>query len=335
MDRGSTLNPLVGIADNSHMTSVARALLLDRAAAKAVQTLGSAGVPSILLKGAAIANWLYADGSVRPYSDIDLLVSPADFDRAQVVLAELGYRPRVAGADPSELGAKELDLIGSNRICIDLHHGLIGASGPSQQVWEILASHTTVMSVGGVARVRVLDVPARAAHLALHAAQNGPVDVKAHADLRRGLTMVARSDWEAASKVADEIGAQEAFAAGLRLVEEGRVLATDLGLTHHMSVELVLRTRSATQDALFFERLSDRAGASRKAALFLRKLFPTAATLRESSPLARRGRWGVLCAWAVHPFSVAARLGPAYTAWQRAREAASASAGNAADTGRD
>lgn len=325
---GTTI-PSVGITMPSHMLSIARSLMLDRAAAKAFESLESAGVPSILLKGAAIANWLYMDGSVRPYLDIDLLVSPLDFDKAREVLAGLGYVPRVAGADPSELGAKELDLLGQNNICIDLHHGLIGASGPPEKCWDTLAGHTTSMPVGGAPQVRVLDVPARAAHLALHAAQNGPVDVKAITDLQRGLKMVERSDWEAAAKVADEIEAQEAFAAGLRLVGEGRVLAAELGLTRQMSVELVLRARSATQDALFFERVTETTGANRKMALFARKLFPTVATLRAGSSLARRGALGALCAWAVHPFSVAMRLGPAFIAWHRARRAASATSDSA------
>lgn len=304
---------------DTDILSVARALYLDRAAGRASEHLAAAGVPSILLKGATIATWLYTDGSARSYRDIDLLVSPASLDRAIDHLAELGYVLRVAGANPSELGPKELELVGPGNICIDLHHGLIGADARTEHCWNVLTSRTIGMAVGGAGEVRVLDLPARAMHLALHAAQNGPVDRKALNDLERGLATVSRNDWVEATKVAEEINAVEAFAAGLRLLPAGRVLAEDLGLPCRMSVELTLRTRSVTQDALFFERLAETAGARRKAALLVRKVFPTAATMRVNSGLANRGRWGLLAAWAVHPPSVAARFAPAFLAWHRVR----------------
>ncbi|MDQ3897672.1 MAG: nucleotidyltransferase family protein [Actinomycetota bacterium] len=314
---------MAGATEGTDVFSVARALLLDRAAGRAFQHLAASGVPSILLKGATIATWLYTDGSARPYRDIDLLVSPADFDRAINLLAELGYVLRVAGADASELGPKELELVGPGNVCIDLHHGLLGAEAPPDHCWNVLSGRTIRMSVGGAEEVRVLDVPARAMHLALHAAQNGPVDRKAINDLERGLATLDRSDWVEATKVAEEIGALEAFAAGLRILPAGRVLADDLALTRTMSVELALRTRSVTQNAIFFERLADTAGARNKIRLLVRKMFPTAATLRLNSPLANRGRLGLLCAWAVHPFSVAVRFVPAFLAWFQARRSTS------------
>ena len=311
-------------ATDPETLSVARALLLDRAAARAVEHLDGAGVRSILLKGAAIANWLYTDGSVRSYRDVDLLVSPADFERATMLLGELGYVPLLQGAHSSELGPRELDLIGPGNVLIDLHHGLIGASGAPQHCWEVLAGRSVPMSMGSGRHVPVLDVPARAMHLATHAAQNGPVDAKAIADLERGVAMLSKSVWREAASVAEEIGAQEAFAAGLRLVPGGVVLADDFALTHRMNVELVLRTRSAPQQAIFFERFLATDVTRAKIALLVRQLFPTAANLRLNSAMARRGSWGILCARAIHPFSVASRLGPSLVAWYKARRMAQA-----------
>ena len=303
----------------------ARSLLLDREAARAVKQLRVEGVPSILLKGRTIATWLYDDDEIRPYVDVDLFVPPARFDTAIEVLARLGYRPRLVGADPSELGRKELDLIGPAEVCIDLHHGLLGAAAPSEQVWELLQQHTVRLSLGAGQEVTALDVPARAMHLALHVAQNGPVDVKAVVDLERGLARVGRSDWERAAGLADEIGATEAFAAGLRLVPAGEVLAEELALTRRMSVELALRVRSAPQDALFFERLSEASGVRGKAALVARKVVPTSASLRANSKVASRGPMGLLLARMSHPLSLAIRLGPAFVAWYRTRQAVRAS----------
>lgn len=300
--------------------SVARSLLLDRRARAAVEHLGAAGIPSILLKGAAIATWLYDDGTPRPYKDVDLLVSPAEFDRSIQVLGEIGYRIRLPGAHPAELGPKELDLLGPDDVSIDLHHGLLGVSVSSQRAWDLLVSRCVTMPLAG-GEVRVLDIPARALHLALHAAQNGPIDVKAMSDLVRGIASVSRDDWREAAAVAEAIGATEALAAGLRLVPDGRALADELTLPRGMSVELALRTLSVTQDALFFARFSETRGARAKAALLARKFFPTATTLRANSALASRGWLGLLCVRVMHPFELGIRFVPAFKAWRRAQRA--------------
>ncbi len=307
-------------ASEPSLLAVARSLLLDREAASVVAHLQQAGVPSILLKGAAIATWLYNDGSPRPYCDVDILVSPSHMDRALEALGRLGYAERVRGAHPAEVGPKEVELIGPTNMVIDLHHGLLGATVPSEQCWDVLSGQTVLMTVAATAEVPVLNLPARAMHLALHAAQNGPIDVKAISDLERGLSEAEIEVWQEASRIAKRIGAEQAFAAGLRLVPAGRALADQLSLTRSITVELALRTASVTQDALFFERFSRTHGRREKAALLLRKVFPTPATMRANYALARRGSLGLLCAWVRHPFSLARRFGPAILAWYRARQ---------------
>lgn len=298
----------------------ARMLLLDRAAGSASDRLRSNGIDCILLKGAAIASWLYHD-RVRPYLDVDLLVSPAQFERAAEVLAELGYVHWLEGAAAAELGPKERELFGPEGVCIDLHLGFVGVPGPPQRCWDILAQRTVCFMLADHTEVQVLDIPARTMHLALHAAQNGPIDVKAITDLERGLAQVERVHWEAAAALAKELGAIEAFAAGLRLVPAGVQLAEEFALPKRMTVELLLRTRSAPQQALFFERLREARGARRKVALVTRKLFPTATYLRTHVPMAQHGRTGLWLAWAVHPWSVIRGTTPAFRAWLHARSA--------------
>ncbi|HEV2070899.1 MAG TPA: nucleotidyltransferase family protein [Acidimicrobiales bacterium] len=307
---------------SDHLSLVARSLRLDYEAGVAVEHLRAAGVPSILLKGAAIATWLYQGGEVRPYQDVDLLVSPSRLDTAIAALAELGYADELVNAHPAEFGPKERELVGPGNVHIDLHHGLIGVSAPSQRCWDVLVGRTTAFQLTPSVQVQVLDPAARAMHLALHAAQNGPIDVKALADLERGLGKLSREEWGEAARVAEQLEATEAFAAGLRLLPGGERLAEELALPRRMTVELALRTRSAPQDALFFERLAQVPGARGKAWVFARKVFPTAALLHANSPLARRGRLGLLLVRLGHPLVQAGRLGPALVAWFRARRAA-------------
>jgi len=46
-------------------------------------------------KGPLLAQLLYRDPGLRSFSDLDFLISPADFERAKQALAEIGYRPSV------------------------------------------------------------------------------------------------------------------------------------------------------------------------------------------------------------------------------------------------
>lgn len=56
--------------------------------------LAAAGIPVLLLKGAALAQAVYDNPAVRPMGDVDLLVRPADVDAALQALAGLGYVPQ-------------------------------------------------------------------------------------------------------------------------------------------------------------------------------------------------------------------------------------------------
>lgn len=46
-------------------------------------------------KGPTLAQSVYGDVGLRSFSDLDLLINPADFNRAKQALAEIGYRPSV------------------------------------------------------------------------------------------------------------------------------------------------------------------------------------------------------------------------------------------------
>ncbi len=48
---------------------------------------------AVSYKGPVLAQSLYGDLGLRSFSDLDFLISPADFERAKQFLAEIGYRP--------------------------------------------------------------------------------------------------------------------------------------------------------------------------------------------------------------------------------------------------
>jgi hypothetical protein len=56
----------------------------------------SKNLRAVPYKGPVLAQEVYGDQGLRSYSDIDFLVTSADFARAKQTLAELGYRPTLA-----------------------------------------------------------------------------------------------------------------------------------------------------------------------------------------------------------------------------------------------
>jgi len=307
------------VTDALVVASAARLLLMEMAAGEAVRRLGESGIDCILLKGPAIARWLYEESEVRPSRDVDLLVRVADVAPATVALGELGYSCRRVGAAACELSTVELELLGTNGVCIDLHHGLLGVPDLSEGGWEVLFGRAVGFRLASGADVRVLDVPARTMHLALHAAQNGPVDEKAVDDLERGLAKLPFAAWQAAATVAQELDALAAFGSGLRLCEAGRRVATELDVSPVTNTELVLRSRSAPQGSLFFERLAEASGGIRKIKLIGRKLWPTSVCLRADSVVPLDRPLSLAGARLKRLASVVRRTPSALSAWRSAR----------------
>lgn len=71
--------------------AAAREQFFARELARTLAAFADAGLPVLLLKGAAYAYELYARPELRPRSDLDLFVAPADRAAAERVLRDLGY----------------------------------------------------------------------------------------------------------------------------------------------------------------------------------------------------------------------------------------------------
>jgi hypothetical protein len=296
---------------------VLRTLLLDAVAAQCTALLAEHGVPAILLKGRVLASWLYR-GEVRRYGDVDLLVDPVQRDRAVQLLGTLGYRHWLEGAAEVEYGANELELVGPNSTCIDLHHTLLGVTASPARCWAVLSRRTERMTVGGRA-VTVLDPAARTMHLALHVAQNGPADVKAVADLERGLAQVSDALWVEAADIAHAVCAREAFSAGLHAVPAGRRMAARLGLRETRDVELVLRSWSVPAEALQIQRFIEARTFGRRLRFVGRKLWPTVAYMAGRNPMARGGPVPLLGARLRRLVGLPGKVSVALWNWSRAR----------------
>ncbi|MFL5338345.1 MAG: nucleotidyltransferase family protein, partial [Geminicoccaceae bacterium] len=103
-----------------------RHLALHSAFATLVQTLRIRGIRPVLIKGPAIAQWLYDDPRERPYGDIDLLIEPDQFALAEQVMAEHGFMPDAEGFRGSERSEHHERWIrpGAQEVKIELHRTL-------------------------------------------------------------------------------------------------------------------------------------------------------------------------------------------------------------------
>ena len=72
--------------------NVARNILVYDALSKVLKAFEHAGIDVIVLKGAALAETIYRDIGLRPFSDVDILVRESDLQSAKKQLSELGYR---------------------------------------------------------------------------------------------------------------------------------------------------------------------------------------------------------------------------------------------------
>jgi Uncharacterised nucleotidyltransferase len=293
-------------------------LRIDAVTVEVVDALRDARIDSIVLKGPSLAHWL-GDDVARPYVDTDLLVQQERLDDARTVLERLGFEPYLEGADLGDRWAHPAWLWMRGDRLVDLHHGLAGAEADPVRIWSLLRRRTVPLTRGR-SELKILDRPATALVLALHAAQHGAAVEQPLRDLRLGLERFERPVWDEAARLAGDLGASGAFASGLRLVPDAA--PADLAAAHTPSVPVALAAASAPPQALALEQLASQRGAAAKLGYVRRRLVPPAPWMRASYPLARHGRIGLASAHAWRLLSAPVRLGRALPAWLRARREA-------------
>jgi putative nucleotidyltransferase-like protein len=278
--------------EESILKSAAAIMALDATAAKVVEALERHQIPAILLKGPALTRWLYDRRIERSYGDVDLLVSPDDFDAAAQVLRCLGYQQPILPRRPGLISAtansnaRHFRHRSRGSADVDLHRGFCWRTMDPHATWRVLRKHTETLTVGG-RDVLVLAPSALAVVIALHAAQHGPAS-RPRDDLDRAVRQFDEAVWRLAASLAAQLVAEEPFAAGLRLVPPGQQLADRLGLTASVAVEVAL-LRSGDSRALPLHQLSAEPSLLRRFTSLCGMLVPSAEYVRTGYPIANRG----------------------------------------------
>jgi hypothetical protein len=224
------------VADDP-VAGAARTLLVDRVTVEVIRALEAARVSPVLLKGPTFSALLYPEGG-RSYGDTDLLVAPEAVEVAADVLGGLGFVETGAGRAADEHGpAREFARVaaGGGRHLVDLHWA-IDAGVDAANAWKVLSSETERFVLGPI-ETTSLSSPARAMHVALHAAQHGLLGPQPDnaggqtgEDLRRAVALLPDDVWRRAASIATACGSADAFAFGLRMTAEGAALSQRLGL---------------------------------------------------------------------------------------------------------
>jgi hypothetical protein len=166
---------------------------------------------------------------------------------------------------------------------------------------------------------RALTIPGRAFHLALHAAQHGKEWGPVLDEVELAVSREGVNTWRVAAELAVSLDATAAFAAGLRLVPAGGVLAGELGLPMDKPVDVALRAGTPPPVALGFDQLARAKGLRARVAILRHKLFPPPTFMRKWSPRARDGRLGLTLAYVWRPIWLLRKAPAGFRAWREAR----------------
>jgi Uncharacterised nucleotidyltransferase len=292
-------------------------IMIDRLTAEVAGAFDDAGIDFLVMKGPVIASWLYP-AEVRPYGDSDILVPRRDWERAAAVLQRLGFSDYLG-----PLGHPRMESFASTAYArgddnVDLHCTLAGLDADLDAVWPALAADPDWQVIAG----REVAIPARPAvlmHVAIHAAHHGAD--KPLEDLRRAIARADDGLWRRAAELAEALDGLAAFASGLRLLPEGAAVAARLGVQDAGSVPFDLRASGVATAEALHDLLTTQRPPRERLALVLRELFPSAGFMRWWTPLARRGRGGLLASYPWRWVWLALRAPRGLLAVRRARRA--------------
>lgn len=166
--------------------------------------LGRSGVPSVLLKGAAIADRFYDDPAQRELEDLDVLVPLAALQRAVDVLASAGFAPPASDAEVSAYLRHHfhLPLEHPNSLTVELHWEFARSESPFQLPARAVLDRA--LRIRGIGEEGVL-VPCAEdliLHLVLQNVQEGFARLARLVDLDRIVASTPDLDWDVLAETA-------------------------------------------------------------------------------------------------------------------------------------
>ncbi len=213
--------------------------------------LQAAGITAIPHKGPVLAQMLYTDIVARQFSDLDILVAPADVVAARTALAEIGYKP---GLDLSPSHEQAYIESGYERT-------FDGEAGPNllELQWRILPRFYSIdLDVPdlieraveirfGDESVRTLSAGDLFIVLCVHAAKHGWMQLSWVCDIAE-VVKSRNIDWDIVSNRVSQLKVERIVAVNLLLAE--RLLGVSLPENLEQQVRRDPQATAATNEAI-------------------------------------------------------------------------------------
>jgi len=303
--------------------ALAERLRVDGWAISVVSAFRELGIRVILLKGPAVARWLFSeDPWSRSYVDVDIFVAPADRQRADALLRGLGFTVRGNVLEVDENHARAF-IRRADGASIDLHRTLHGMEGvPAELVWAMLTRDPGTTRIGSL-QVEIPNAIVRTLNVALHLSPTDDPTSQPWADLQRAIDRIDLNSWRAAVGLARSLEIEDELAPRLRRLPDGAALADSLELTKEASERYSLsaavaagRASESVYSVSYLLELTDWRARTR---YVLVKLFPPSAYLRQRWPRASRGPLGLFFVRSARVVACAGGLPYAIWRWWRCR----------------
>lgn len=215
-----------------------------------MDALAREGVDAVLIKGPALALNLFGDVALRPFDDLDVLVTPAQTAAAQSVLRERGYRPTFEKQRPwDEWARRNCEVMAyrnaAENVTCDLHWHLRNEAYGFVTRQEELRQRLEPVDIAG-ARYRTLGAEHTLCFLLVHGIQLGWPALGLLADVAELVRARPGLDWRIVG--AGDPGRRRVLQVGLRLAAEvldapvpAAVLAEGDGDPHLASLSAAVR----------------------------------------------------------------------------------------------
>ena len=188
-----------------------------------------AGIPVLVLKGAALACGVFGDIGLRQFNDLDLLVAPDDIPRARRLLVSLGYEWLLAAelGDDTTFFEQEQELLHMSRAT---EYEMSSGGGSIDLHWGTKQLETTVARKAGTAsrlfknavpctvrdqELRTFCPEHTLIHSCVHATWHACLPLSLLVDVAACLFRAESLDWEKVKTEALAMGLHRRLAVGL------------------------------------------------------------------------------------------------------------------------
>ena len=307
-DRGDAPADVRAAIESRARAQRIRALHAASQLARLVRALREAGVGSVALKGPLLSAWLYGDLGMRRFADLDLLVDPADRERALRAIGGMGYALRdgmsIATGRVVYAGTGAWPLSHPAAFAVDLHWRAQALGFPAPlPPRQVIEDSITAPAAGSDVKI---PCATHAATLALlHAAKHLWTSLELVLSIAH---LMRRSDidWTLVHRFAHRAGAWNACVAGMALAVELFEVEIPFAIRRRVRNDTV---RSLVPAARSFLTMPDAAGAT------LRAEFHAHCASMDTVPRrARYAAWRLLAPTPLEPawWPLPDRLAPLY-----------------------